>query len=488
MKFSAASKYRRARELLVTTGGHVIVLSAGKFDGASRDELQELFKAAAAQSAKQIVVHFHGGLIDKESGLEAASKLKPIYEAAGAFPIFFVWESGWKEIVEQQIPVIFREKIFQRILVTVSRYCKAKVDGAADPEQARSEGALTDTPESKILEEIQKRTPFAGTEPDLTEDSLVTPEESARIEQMLSENTGFTIDAEVVANDPDSTLMSDELVPRTEPGNGEVDRGGVTTVLLIGRCAIVIGRVIKRFVKKRHHGFYLTIVEEILRGFYLGSVGKFFWNEMKKNIDNAFGFAPDCGGTAFVAGMSQVLTANPELKVTLVGHSAGSIYACRLLRGLPAQLPDSVRLNLILVAAAIDVKSFAETLRAVGDRIEGFRSFGMSDERERVDAIFGRLFPSSLLYFVSGVLEDESDMPLVGMERFYAPEYKQEGLEYISAIGEFETCRHPHSFVWAPADHGDGKACDMHSHGGWVEATATLKSVQYLISNGFEHP
>src|SRR5262249_51825832 len=153
-----------------------------------------------------------------------------------------------------------------------------------------------------------------------------------------------------------------------------------------------------------------------------------------------------------------------------VGHSAGSIYACRLLRGLPAKLPGSVRLNLILLAAAIDMESFAETLRDVGDRIEGFRSFGMSDELERKDAIFGKLFPSSLLYFVSGVLEDESDKPLVGMERFYAPEYHRPGLEHIPAMCAFEASRRPHSFIWAIADQGDGKACDMRSHGGWVDA------------------
>jgi hypothetical protein len=473
-------------ELLMPTDSHAIVLSAGKFDGTSRDELHELFKAATAQRTKQVVVHFHGGLIDKQSGLAAARKLKPIYEEAGAFPIFFIWESGWKEIVDHNIRAIFGEKIFQRIRVTVSRRCKAKVDGAADPDQARAEGALADTPETEIIEELQKPTPFADTVPLLAEDSLVTTGESAQIEQTLLEDPGFTSDAEFVAGDPTSTLMSDELVPRSESDTGEADRGAVTAALLIGRCTVVIGRVIKRFVTKRHHGFYLTILEEILRGFYLGGVGKFFWDEMKKNIDNAFGFAPDSGGTAFVDGLFQVLTANPELKVTLVGHSAGSIYACRLLRELPAKLPPSVKLNLILVAAAIDMKSLAETLRGVGDRIEGFRSFGMSDERERIDAIFGKLFPSSLLYFVSGVLEDESDMPLAGMERFYAPEYNQSGLEYIPAISAFEVCRHPHSFIWAPADHGDGKACDMHSHGGWVEAPATVRSVQYLISNGFE--
>ena len=337
-----------------------------------------------------------------------------------------------------------------------------------------------------ILEEIEKPLPFAGTQPDLTEDSLVTRLETAEIKQMLGEDAGFVNDAGAVARDPASTAMSDDLVPREDPKDEEAARGLVTTALLIGRCAFVIGRIVERFVQKRHHGFYLTIVEEILRGFYLGNVGKFFWDEMKKNIDSAFGFAPDCGGTVFVEALLPVLSANPQLKLTLVGHSAGAIYACRLLRGLTASLPSSVRLNLILLAAAIDMESFAKTLRDVGDRIVGFRSFGMSDELERKDAIFGKLFPSSLLYFVSGVLEDVSDKPLVGMQRFYAPDYNRPGLEYIPAMNAFDACRRPHSFIWAFADDGDGKACDMRSHGGWVDAAATVKSVTYLISNGFE--
>ena len=42
----------------------------------------------------------------------------------------------------------------------------------------------------------------------------------------------------------------------------------------------------------------------------------------------------------------------------------------------------------------------------------------MTDELEQADRLIPVIYPHSLLYFVSGVLEDEADKPLLGMERY----------------------------------------------------------------------
>jgi hypothetical protein len=491
---------------------HALLLNRGMFDNTTHADVDAMFKRACAQNAEHIVVHFHGGLIDKTAGLTAAERLIPIYQAAGAYPIFFIWESGWREVIERNVPAIFRESIFQGILARVSQGSKAKLSKELDPDRARSD-SLPIPPDSVIFEELkhpkQGQEPFADIVPDLPAGTALTEKEAIQFKQMLNDDAVFQLQARGVVTALSShgaatevarsgvqrvsttTLMSADMIGQVDGGASvdEMDHartGVISTALLTARCVIVLGRVIRRFARKRHHGFYLTIVEEILRGFYLGNVGKFFWDEMKKDIDAAFGFAQGCGGTAFTRALSAVLSAATPPRVTLVGHSAGSIYACRLLNELQAtSMPASAQVDLVLIAAAIDMKTLAETLRVAGSRIKGFRSFGMSDARERADAILGPAFPSSLLYFVSGVLEEEADTPLAGMERFYLPAYEAPGFEFVSAIRRFDLFAKPYSFIWAEADHGKGMACDMRSHGGWVDAPATVSSVQHILSSGF---
>src|SRR6266700_3954956 len=90
---------------------HYIVLKDGMFDtndGTNADDLTKLFEAIQMQDGP-VVLHFHGGLINKADGLAAANVLKPIYQGAGAYPVFFIWESGWQDVIENNLPSIFKE-------------------------------------------------------------------------------------------------------------------------------------------------------------------------------------------------------------------------------------------------------------------------------------------------------------------------------------------------------------------------------------------
>jgi hypothetical protein len=51
-------------------------------------------KAVNRQSAPGLVIHFHGGLVNETAGRKIAQRLLPIYATAGAYPLFFVWESA----------------------------------------------------------------------------------------------------------------------------------------------------------------------------------------------------------------------------------------------------------------------------------------------------------------------------------------------------------------------------------------------------------
>jgi hypothetical protein len=141
--------------------------------------------------------------------------------------------------------------------------------------------------------------------------------------------------------------------------------------------------------------------------------------------------------------------------------------------------------NLTLIAPACDFKLLAETLKSAGRRIVGFRIFGMGDSVERTDAILPVIYPSSLLYFVSGVLENESDKPLAGMARYYTEPYSESKFPEIDYVRTFSLLKRENALIWSISNAGDGISCDMTSHGGWTESEATLKSILYILAKGF---
>ena len=66
----------------------------GRFDKSTRSDLASLFqKYRACDPARPLLVHFHGGLVDESSGLGIAQRLLAEYRRAGAYPVFFVWQS-----------------------------------------------------------------------------------------------------------------------------------------------------------------------------------------------------------------------------------------------------------------------------------------------------------------------------------------------------------------------------------------------------------
>jgi hypothetical protein len=486
---------------------HCVVLKEGKFDTASGSnlvDLHDIFETIGHQEGTSVVLHFHGGLVDKQAGITGANHLIPIYQNAGTYPVFFVWESGWREVIDQKLPAIFGESLFQRILLHVTRFAKGKIDKGLQTGQARAMGRISLPKDSAIRSELDNpadgREAFAHVNPgDLPEGDELTDDERMQFEENLKDDTVFEIAAEGVlrdaahstglgatAGDSTKTLMSPEVLGELFPAK-EGAYSFVSTTMLIARCAGILWTVVKRFAERRDHGFYPTIVEEILRAFYVGNAGRLLWDTMKQDIVNSFGVTPDCGGTLFLTELDALCKGGKKPRITIVGHSAGAIYTCRFLlevqsRGLPADL----HFNVILIAPACDFNLLAKTLQSVGSRIEGLRIFGMGDDLERKDAIAPPVYPSSLLYFVAGVIEKENDCPLAGMARYYAAPYTNSllfpDIDYVRKCPSF---RKDHALVWANSMAGDGFNCDMVSHGLWACAQATVGSVVHILQNGY---
>ncbi|HRF79996.1 MAG TPA: hypothetical protein PL070_07915, partial [Flavobacteriales bacterium] len=89
-------------------------------------------KALIAQAMERkdptgLVIHFHGGLIGYNEGIDIANKLEPVYRDGGAFPVFFVWESGLWEIVRNNLGELAREHLFKLLWKRVANMAKRKL-------------------------------------------------------------------------------------------------------------------------------------------------------------------------------------------------------------------------------------------------------------------------------------------------------------------------------------------------------------------------
>jgi len=219
-----------------------------------------------------------------------------------------------------------------------------------------------------------------------------------------------------------------------------------------------------------------------LRALYLSNIGKNIWDHIKQEAADAFN-QPDHGGSVFVQSLNAYYQNDPNLHITLVGHSAGSIYICELLQYANQVLPPEVKFDIVLLAPACTYKLFADTLQACKDRISSIRIFAMSDKLEQADVIVPDVYTRSLLYLVSGVFEDAPDTPILGMQRFFStqapfnkwPEVPLT-ITYLSAS--------QHNNVWSLIDAGNGLSTHCNKHGLFYTEEVTLTSLGYILTNG----
>jgi hypothetical protein len=285
--------------------------------------------------------------------------------------------------------------------------------------------------------------------------------------------------------------MSPEILAKIKAGApSPAERGEISTATIIKFSVDILIKVIARLVKKRGHGIYPTIVEEILRKFYLANVGKLLWDLMKKDTQDSFGRDGRVfGGTAFIAELKSLWESGHQPRILLVGHSAGSIFISHFLNYANKNLPEEIKFDVVFLAPAIAVDLFAQTIDEHGRRINQIRQFTMQDVFEKKDHLVPviPIYPYSLLYFVSGILEDEADKPLVGMQRFYnnAAPFQSGSIPDLDTVRDFLT-QPPERTIWSEADLGPGLASLAVRHVDFDDVDeTTIQSVQHIIRAGF---
>jgi hypothetical protein len=512
---------------------HAIHLENGHFSDQTETHAGDIDRMLDACFASPptagLAIHFHGGLVSLKSGKGIAHDLGAKYQEAGAYPVFFVWESGPVETIVNNWGDIAREPVFRELVRKGVEFALGKLGDAigakgtapapVDPARVAADldawYAGTDAIPPYAGHEI--RPAAAGARAAAQPDYMYQMEIQANLEA----DPRFTTAVTEVANGllapaeresskgggtraATSTLMDPaalvDVADQPEPGQ----KGLITMAKLAVRVAKVVYRVTTRCLAGRDHGLYGTVVEEVLRGFYGDKLGQaVFWNQMKKDTEDAFDPAPapagrEAGGLALLQGLKTRLEAgHPAPRITLIGHSTGAIYICRFIERADQLLPAGVRFDIVLLAPAVDFKLFARTMADYPERVGGVRLFGMQDTVELADAMaqgglnptLARiLYPHSLLYFVSGLLEGaEVDLPILGMARFFdradlftAPAYPE--VDWTRAFLAQPPLRRT---VWSVVAEGPGCNSSSRLHGDFDNDPPTVASVQHLLRHGY---
>jgi len=198
------------------------------------------------------------------------------------------------------------------------------------------------------------------------------------------------------------------------------------------------------------------------------------WDEMKENAQAATAPLTKAGNPAgasfFLDLLRQYIGTQPNVRVHLVGHSAGTILLTNLLsRCREYKLPLA---SIAFLAAAVTYDEFAKkALPHLGST--PLSNFMMSDQRELDDNCLG-VYHKSLLYLVSRGFErpKHHEVPLVGMARF-----SNNPLANGKALGAYA------SIITAPAGAADDAWCDAKAHGDFDDDPDTMTSVLLRIKN-----
>ncbi len=518
----------------------------GKFDDTTRGDMSDALSAYAGVAAqKTLAVFFHGGLVSKGHGTDGAERLYGPYAAeaaqtpaagitadswGNAYPYFFVWESGLLETLEHNLKGIIDETIFRRMQDLIAQKA-APLDASAAPaalhamstlDAAGSAGAAPLITDADIMS-LQRA---VEDDPDINAEKRKIAETAQPVGQALLQSLDSPTRTVATSS---ATLMSPDIVNAIVAEEAQRDHATAQGLQALwnpvefGRLALGAGQVLlriaQRYRDRRNHSFHNTVVEEIFRQFYVSNIGASVWAEMKRETGQAFGADPNCVGSAMIAELLKLYEsgdAGRKARVTLLGHSTGAVYISNFLAAMDAALAGKpyaaeIGFDVIFMAGAVRADVFAATLAKHGHLIRNFRAFAMHDAVEAAEILVQRdepantplnlalaqIYQSSLLYFITGCLEDrDDDTPLVGMERFYtqAPPFVPGAFPDVDAVRAFYAKR-PRSVVYSDTSNLDpqpalGLRSASHHHGGFPGENApngnggTLESVCYLLRTG----
>jgi hypothetical protein len=460
---------------------------SGKYQTRPED-IEHIIANWRRDQRKHIALYFHGGLVGEKAGLESAENIAPLLEEAGCAPACFVWETGLLETIGTNLVKIRETKLFDKLLKIVLRRASEHLPGIDIIGKSTGAAGLT---KEQIESELLNPKPFEN----LSTDNQVQFGKSAgRPEHELPNEIIFEAELrDELQRDFESDFTFTPILMEANVSGIAIETGGKNIIdffSLAGKCAKLIYRIVKRFYTHRDHGFFSTVIEELLREFYIAELGAWVWKGMKDKSSEIWESNQNLEGLNQKAGrylldlLIDFKRTNPDTKISLIGHSAGSIAICHLIETTAQIAPEIVWDNVIFMAPACLIDLFKNTILDHPARVRNIRMFTMTDENESNDALVPYVYTRSLLYLISGILEDNGksfDAYILGLERHFRnlPPYNIPELsgchDYLFTNGLQRTCLS----VSSPGT--PGLATSALKHGHFDDDEETLKSIQHIL-------
>ncbi len=303
------------------TKNDYIDLVHGKFDQTNRANLSDAFKAFVASGTNHLAVFFHGGLVDRADAMTTAGKLIDAYRDAGTYPFFFIWNSDlWTALQRLFSPFaddLAIRRVVEQHLMFVSRQML--------------EARWLDSAQRERLAEIVRR-PHADVPPPLKELAQL----GRAVDMIWAQRPDGTTLPPVAQMSSDIRRLEDELYDDKtllDLGRWLNKSKRFTPALGSG----ILFRVWARLNSGHDHGVYTTLIEEVAVAIDLDVILAGIWYSMKDDIDAAFrADGTWYGGTAFLDELSAAW--NNDTRLTLIGHSGGTVYINRMLNEIDDRL------------------------------------------------------------------------------------------------------------------------------------------------------
>ncbi|GHF82448.1 hypothetical protein [Thalassotalea marina] len=457
----------------------------------SASNVDQIIKHIKNTGIEHVTLYFHGGLVNEADGAPSVNnvcKSAMLSPLANHHAVGFLWKTGFSETVIDNLKDIFDRRFGKSVMRWAIRAVLRRLEKNS-PSSKSDTGVLSIDDISAEWEAASNsgRPPFESLEANIhqqviglcVDDVPEYDEESiALIEKDMQDRYQTT----------DTVQEWGKINSRIQPTQELIDaypiresKQVIFSWLKIAKAVVKIAaRVIWRYIKKTDHGLQATIVEEILRAYYLSEFGQWVWGGMKEKAREMFE-KPGKVGFDF---LNKLSIECPTVKLNLVGHSAGSICILHLLQHKRKfGWANEVR-KTIWWAPACKYDLFIRELLNHPNDFGEFRMYTMPDKLEKVDFLINQipwLYPSSLLYFISGVLEKSRDYALGGMLRYYTgkkPYTSSELGKVKTFIESNKQLVRSNSISIDP-----GMQCGADDHGEFDGDEKTLNSMQHFLSN-----
>lgn len=410
----------------------------------SHSDIESLVAYLKEKNIKKLAIYCHGGLVNEHDGATAIDTVLSVLndnKDENFHSIGFVWKTGVGEIFKEKIIQILsnglssllvnrmisyvRRRLGHSILdddfYTIQRYLDGKF---VIDDVLRHEGEPNFTGDNK-----SKNKQFSDFNEHSLDDDLNRDAEDLIAE--LDELNDPKIDSMWSDFGSDESINFDLLNDIFSDFNehGELYRNSLNkSTKYLGRIKMVyriISGIYRRFKNGTWHGNHATVVEEILRVIYVDDITRVFWDEMKNKAAKMWE-----EGSAANLLFAKINNECTNIEIEFIGHSAGANCGAGMLKYLANETVDNIKVNTIsLLAPATDYDLFRDSYMAYRNTYKTFSMYAMTDIAERQDnlidiPVFRHLYPSSLLYLISGIMESKIDTRLVGMQRFGLESYR----------------------------------------------------------------